>query len=121
MAATPKVPSKHGKSRTVPKNGIGWGRPSNAIRSECLDMFGRLLVHLHEVVENRHNLSVQELTNALNVLGRYGLGEKAPVLDEEYVNAVCRGIAKAEIPHEYRQIIQDSVLRETGQISGREA
>ena len=84
------IPQPNGRgallSGGVPGHRGAGGRPPDELRRASRESYGALLAKLEEKLGAE--LSVSEITQALNVTGKYGLGEIKAIVAEELLRAV---------------------------------
>lgn len=90
-------PGKHGGWLKVGNEGCkgGTGRPSNEIRAASRESYAAFQEKLKEKLNTE--LSVTEITQAMNVTGKYGLGEAKVLVPDEIIEALAEVLAVSSL------------------------
>jgi hypothetical protein len=97
-----------------PGNNGGTGRPPNELRLAAREGFGKFIKKLNEM-EDRE-MGVLEVARALDVCGKYGLGEAKVVVGEELVDAVAQAIAEEELPSEVKDRLIERIFARVAEL-----
>jgi hypothetical protein len=94
----------------------GGGRPSSAMRAAARDGFDAVITLIQHAIETKQELSLGELSRALDILGKYGLGEQKVILPEELINAIAEVLADDErIPSECIPDVTAKLIQRLGE------
>jgi hypothetical protein len=89
QALPAKVRQPHGGALYaggVPGHRGGGGRPPSAVRRLCRETFEEFIPKLREIITGEES-SAADVTRAIDLLGKYGLGTQIGIVDDEGTTA----------------------------------
>jgi hypothetical protein len=101
-----------------PGNKGGPGAPSSELRKRCREAFSVGIDYATELLQNSERGSDTDKLRALDIAGKYGLGEATTLVRKELVEAVAAVIGDSElVPDEAKPALLEQIfdrLNETG-------
>lgn len=107
-----KIPQPHGgalNSGGTPGN-RGGGRPKQTARMTCREMFEMGLPTLNDIVHGDASSSNADKISAMNLFGKFGLGEQKVVVPEHLADALVQGLADEDLTEEQVSRIVEKTL-----------